>query len=85
MSQHSKIHRGEKHEDVHESSLMTDQLNLKSMNTAKLSLRVTSISSFYWYESTDDLEPIYLPVSVPLFVRQQIIQLLFVKHLDQSV
>lgn len=31
--------------------VVTDQLNFKSLITAKLSLRVTSISSFYWYLS----------------------------------
>lgn len=54
-------------------AVIIDQLNLKSVNTVKLSLSHIYFQLLLVSESTDDLEPIYLPVSVPLFMRQQII------------
>lgn len=79
-SQHSKqTGAGKKHGGLHESSATTDQLNLKAYS--KLPLRVTSISSFYWYLSQEmTLSQFFFLFSVPLFVRQQIIWWPFVTH-----
>jgi len=47
----------------------------KTVTNSHIYFQVSLVS-----ESIDDPEPIHLPVSIPLFVRQQITQPLFVKH-----